>query len=419
MGINNIFKLSSILVSGSLLAQIINFLGTLLSVRLFTVNDFGLYTYFITISSLFLPIINFRLDMAIVTEKNEKSTFVIVKICLYLCLVLAFIISIIYYIYWNGNSEIKITFWPFLFVNILINGYINIVTAWNTKCGEYVLISKANIKRALFLFVFVIIFSVLLPNVYGLITALILSNLFAIKEQSKDLINKLSFVFDVSKYEIKKILWNYKSFIFYSVPAAFINNFSYVAVNFLIEDLYGIDQLAYYALSFRILGMPLNLISSNISKVFFEQSSKEFHKIGSFRNALNRTLKVLVIFSILIGLLIYLYCDWFFETFFSQEWYVSAEYIKILLLMFMVRFIVSPLTICVMINKNNIIELIGQILFLINFLVIYYLSYFFQLKIYDFLKIYSFTNIIIYVVWIVYIFSLAGDGNVNSNKKLY
>lgn len=69
----------------------------------------------------------------------------------------------------------------------------------------------------------------------------------------------------------------------YSVPAIFANNFSYSSINLFIESLFGLSFLGYYSMSFRILGMPLSLISTNVSKVFFEEASREYNQTKQFK----------------------------------------------------------------------------------------------------------------------------------------
>lgn len=413
---DNFLKSFGTLTSGSLLAQLITLITAPVMTRLFTVSDIGFYTYIISISYLFLPVINGRYEYAIVSEKINSKVLELIKLCIYVSLIFVFFIFFLYFIYYVYSGKTKyIMFLPFVVIHLLIGAYINILTAWNNRFRQYLLISKAQVIRALALFSLTIIFGLLCSNVYGLLLAVILSNLFSIKEQSRDI---RSYFCDILKIPLEKLVSigrEYKSYLIYSLPASFINNFSYIAVNFCIGDLYGLEVLGYYALSFRILGIPLSLISNNISKVFFEQSSREYDETGKFTNTFIKSIRLLVILAVPIGIVIYFISPWFCEKFFGSNWVSAGEYIKILTGMFVIRFIVSPLSICVMISKNNRFEFFSQIFFALNILISYYLALKFKYDILEFLFLYSTLNIFIYSLWLLKIFYLSGGFNVKKS----
>lgn len=413
---DNFLKSLGTLTSGSLLAQLITLITAPVMTRLFTVSDIGFYTYIMSISYLFLPVINGRYEYAIVSEKINSKVLELIKLCIYVSLIFVFFIFVLYLMYYVCLGKTKyIIFLSFVVIHLLIGAYINVLTAWNNRFRQYFIISKAQVVRALALFVLTIIFGLLSSNIYGLLLAVILSNLFSIKEQSRDIRN---YFYDIVKIPVQKLLSigrEYKSYLIYSLPASFINNFSYIAVNFCIGDLYGLETLGYYALSFRILGMPLSLISSNISKVFFEQSSREYDKTGNFKSTFKKSIKLLVILAVPIGIGIYFISPWFCEKFFGSSWAIAGEYIKILTGMFVIRFIVSPLSICVMIVKNNKFEFFSQIFFALNILISYYFALKLKYDILEFLFLYSTLNIFVYVLWLLKIFYLSGGINVKKS----
>ena len=57
-----------------------------------------------------------------------------------------------------------------------------------------------------------------------------------------------------------------------SAPAIFINSFAYSVINILVDEIFGTVYLAYYSLSYRMLGMPLSLVSGNTAKAYYEKA---------------------------------------------------------------------------------------------------------------------------------------------------
>lgn len=412
---NKFLKSISILVTGSLLAQLVTVLTAPIMTRLFSAESIGVYTYITTVAFLLLPVINGRYELAIVTERDKDKVFALVKLCMYICLVLVllfFVGLIVYSFYFDKFLQYReyFIFVPFL---LLISGYINIVTSYNNRFAKYKLMSKVAIVRAVVMCILVVIFCILDYDVWGLLLAALLSNLASLKKQSEDLLIDIREILSVSFEKTKQVAVEYKSFLFFSVPAAFMNSFAFSAVNFCVEDLYGLAALGYYALSFRVLGVPLSLISTNVSKVFFEQASKEYNETGHFINAFRKCTKYLVLMAMPITLGIYYLSPWACKIFFGEEWIVAGEYIQLLAIMFGVRFIVSPLSVGVLVTRKNYLEVIGQAMLFITLVGVYVYCLVNDCNIYQFLLYYSIVNAVVYCSWFGYIYCLARRNNYN------
>ncbi|EME7213004.1 oligosaccharide flippase family protein, partial [Enterococcus faecium] len=93
---NKFFKSLIILVSGSLLAQIITILSSPISTRIFSPEDFGNYTLVTTAVSIFGPVICLKYDMSIISaSKKEEQTNLIVG-SIFITILLSFMVSILY-----------------------------------------------------------------------------------------------------------------------------------------------------------------------------------------------------------------------------------------------------------------------------------------------------------------------------------
>ncbi|MBO5168736.1 MAG: oligosaccharide flippase family protein [Phascolarctobacterium sp.] len=406
---NKFLKSISILVTGSLLAQLITVLTAPIMTRLFSVESIGVYTYITTVAFLWLPVVNGRYELAIVTENDKSKVFALVKLCMYICLFLVSIFTVGLGAYafifdkFLGYREYFI-FVPFL---LLISGYINIVTSYNNRFAKYKLMSKVAIVRAGAMCVLVIAFGLLEYDVWGLLFAALISNLASLKKQSEDLLEDINEILKTSFTKIKQVAIEFKSFLFFSVPAAFMNSFAFSAVNFCIEDLYGLAALGYYSLSFRILGVPLSLISTNVSKVFFEQASKEYNETGCFIFALKKCTRYLVLMAIPITMAIYYLSPWACKVFFGEEWIIAGEYIQLLAIMFGVRFIVSPLSVGVLVTRKNYLEVIGQAMLFLCLVIVYLYCYINNCTMNQFLWYYSLANMSIYFSWLICFFVIA------------
>ncbi|EGO8515157.1 hypothetical protein EL540_14895, partial [Enterococcus faecalis] len=92
---NKYLKSLAVLFSGSLIAQGITILFAPVMTRVFSAENLGIYTYLLSIATMFMPIINLRYDMSIVSVK-EDEVFPLIKGSLIVGIILSIISSVGY-----------------------------------------------------------------------------------------------------------------------------------------------------------------------------------------------------------------------------------------------------------------------------------------------------------------------------------
>ena len=95
----------TLLASGSLFAQLFNIVGAPIITRIYDVETIGIYSYILTIVTSFTAILNFRYDLAIVSEENTQNVFALIKVNIILGVITSTLITIslwIYFIYYNA-----------------------------------------------------------------------------------------------------------------------------------------------------------------------------------------------------------------------------------------------------------------------------------------------------------------------------
>lgn len=407
---NNFLKSITILISGSILGQIVNFITAPVMTRFFSSEDIGIYTYITTIAYVFSPILCLRYETAIVLEEDEDNIFAILKFCFISTFFLSIFIILAYTFYFScfsGNKDI-LKYINLIFILLLISGIINIFTSYNNKEKEYVVLSKAPIYKSIAQLVGIICFGVIKWGSFGLILSHLLSQIANFFQQGKSIILKTSEIISADNKTVAHIIKKYYALPLFSVPAIFCNNLSYLSLNFIIGSMYGMEILGYYSLSFRILGVPLSLISQNIGTVFFEKAAQDYIEKKSFKNSFIETGKLLVAITIPLTFFIYYFAPVVCRILFGESWIIAGEYIRILIIMFAIRFVASPLTAGILVLKKNKIELLCQFCFCIISLGAYaYAQYIFPLDIETFLYIISvgFSVVYLFFLYIIYKFS--------------
>lgn len=400
------FKAIVVLASGSILAQLIVVFAAPFITRLYTPEDIGVYIYILSLSQVFMAVINGRYDMSIVTEEKEEWVFPLIKVSFFICLFASIIISIGYGFYFAcfSTKYSQYTYTAvFLFILLLSYGVVNILTSYNNRNKEYKLMSTVYVVRTSCQNIGAILLGLLSSGMLGLLVPYTIGQLLGINRQAKSLKPHLSEVKKVTGKEMVEVLKvHYKQPLF-STPALLANSFSYLSVTIFIEALSNMSVVGFYSISVRILGLPLSVISGNVSKVFFEEASREFGKTGRFNKSFIKTTIFLVALAIPMIVFMMILAPLLCSVAFGDDWEIAGQYIRILAPMFGIRFIVTALSPGLLVAKKQNYELALQLMFVVVSVLCFILAKAQSASIETYLMYVSITNTIVYAMFFIFI----------------
>ncbi|MDF2519792.1 MAG: hypothetical protein K0R84_420 [Clostridia bacterium] len=404
------FKPISQLTAGSFIAQIITVAISPISTRLYTAEQLGIYTLILTFVSMFGPVICGKYDFAIVAAEDEKEAMELTAGSMLFLIIFLLLVAAGYKIYLPMNPVIIEEIGGFaylLIVILLLTGLINILTSYNNRHKEYKTIASVNVVRSSAQSIGLIAFGVLKLGSIGLLLSQLLGCFFGLKKQGEHLYKNRLLFRKVCLNDVKNTLIKYKNQPLFSMPAYFINSASYSILNFFISSLYGMEIFGYYSMSYRILGLPLTLISMNVSKVFFQSASTEKIESRGYDKSLRQITLLLVCFSIPMVVILIFLGPYLFELVFGEGWYISGAFVRILAPMYGIRMIVSALTPALIISEKQRLELLIQSLFLISSIGSYVICKFRGFDINSFLILITITYSIIYIFFYAAIYRLS------------
>ncbi len=400
-------KSSITLMSGSIIAQILSVCFSPIMTRLYSEAEIGQYTLVLTAVSMFGAVICLRYDMAIVPEEDESKVFAIIKLSFLLDIILSVLVGFGYSVYCSIKGTIQslsfagIVFWTTIL--LLFTGLGHILLAYNNRNKEYKLMTSVHVIREVGRDVSLSGLGLLHFGTIGLLISQTLSVGLGLTRQSKSLRSKKVHWREIGNQELKEVAIKHKKQPMFSVPASFFNSFSYSVLNIYVSNLYGLQQLAYYSMSFRMLGLPLALISTNMSKVYFERASREYEQTGEFRKTFLMTTGLLGAIAIPMVVILFFLAPFLFGVFFGAPWRASGEYVRILAPMFGIRLVVSALSPTMTIIQKQNWDLYIQILFLLASSATYFLCGGGK-GIETFLVLVSVMYSVVYIVYYIYMF---------------
>lgn len=366
-----------ILSGGSLLAQGINFACSMIMAREYSKDAIGYYTYILSIVTMFSTVINGRYDVPIVSSEDEKETWSLVKCSYYISIFVSTIVTVGAYLAYgmkNSNFGGDTFLLLFVFPMLVIYGLINILNGYNNRYAEYKLISSAYLIRTAFQNVFTIGLGIISPSAFNLLLSQTIGLTFGIKKQCKKLIPNLGKIKAVSIGEMKTTLKKYKAQPLVSVPSSFINALSYSSISLFVGNLFGMDLLAMYSISVRVLGIPLGIFSTNIAKIHLKDASDEIEQCGNFGKCTLKMIGFSTILSALMVLFLMLLAPVLFGLLYGESWAESGAYVQILAPMFGLRLIVGAVGFSFIIANKQKQELFYQILLFVGMAVLAMIS---------------------------------------------
>ncbi|RQX49188.1 capsular biosynthesis protein [Staphylococcus aureus] len=403
MRLNKFIGDSFLMILSSGIAQVILIITTPIITRLYSPAEFGEFTIFSNIAMILIPIINARYDLLIVNAKNDRSANILSQISflisLLILLILIPILAISAWLYPNFILD-------FIFIIMLfLVSLTNIFTNYLNKERKYKVLSLINVFRAGSMALLQIIFGLLSLGSLGLIIGFSLSYITGITLGYKTF--KKHFNIVRNKEETKALFLENKNQLVYSTPSILLNSLSFSVVVFFIGILYTNTEVGIYGMAIRVLGIPVTIISLGLSKIFMQQANDYYIERGNFRNLLLKFSSTLVIVSIILYVPLYLFSEELVNILLGHSWVDAITVIKIVIPLFVIRLIVSTVSLSVIVLQKQQLELILQALFLIGTTVTFVISKMLNLTFLNFVSINTAVLIVSYMIFFIALYYFA------------
>lgn len=343
---NGIGKDVFLMSSGTIIAQSINVLIQPILTRIVSPETLGIYTYIISLATMIIPVASLKIDMLIVSERDDREAQYITDVCILICMAISLLYAVVVstsFLFGNDNLFTKygliIFFVPII---ILTNGIRFLFISYNNRYKQYKLIAGIGILREGAKGVIQVISGFLNYGVLGQVFGYAIATIFGFRYQIKEYSQKLKNRKRITCAKMKDIIFvTGRKQILYLVPAQFVNAFSHTIVIMSIASLYSPSSLGYYSAGARLLEIPLVFITANVSKVCYRQVSEMVAGEKKVFPLVRKLALYLFAASVLGFALLYAVAPPLSEFVFGKGYHVAGEFMKCLCIMYIVRFVAS------------------------------------------------------------------------------
>lgn len=347
---NTYLKNIVILMFGSGISQLIPFLMSVVLARLYTSEEFGVFTLFTSIASFLGVFTTLRYEIPVMLPKKKSDAFHLVILSLGISLIVSIIVFlatiIAPYVISGPLFSKNLDSWVFLLgVSIFLTSIFKTLSVWFNRQKHYKTISSnaivqssttaiVNVSNG---FAGYTSGGLIIGSISGqFVSALRYSYLF-IKE-GKALFRRISWA------RIKKVAHVYREYPKYSLPHSLIDMISITGLPLLIAYLFSEAVLGWYGLMLRALKAPLGILAASLGQVYFQQFSLEVANKRSIKSLFEKTVLRVAFIILPFFILILIWGPEIFSIVFGEKWRQAGIYAQYLTPWLFMSSITSPVS---------------------------------------------------------------------------
>jgi O-antigen/teichoic acid export membrane protein len=383
MLISKFIKQVSIVASGTAIAQLIGVGVMPLLTRLYSLEEFGIFTIFSSSVLIFGVFATGRYEYAILEKKSDKDAWDV--LCTISILSVIFSISILMLVFISHDFiesilsiQVSLSMIFMAGVSIFFTGINLAFHYWLTRQQQYYILSKSRVLGAIVLAFTSSILGFIEFGAEGLIIGMIFGQCvkflyIIIKSRALN----LDFpwpgwqkVFTAAKKNLEYPL--------YLVPSGILNRFSSQSHILLLSSFFGVSAAGSLGMYQRVIGIPIGLLGRSILDVFRQHASVELNDNGECLTLFYSTVIKLFLLGLTPFVLLLTMAPTMFEFVFGPEWKVAGEYAQILSWIFIFGFVVSPVSSLFLLARKQKLHLIMQIYLLATTLPALYIGHLYE-----------------------------------------
>lgn len=406
---SELLRNTSILVSGTAIAQIIPILIQPVLRRYYSPDIFGAYSVYLSFVGILAIIASFKYDLAIILPRGDKDAANVFFLSVLISVAINILFLLIILI-WDDeilrffNLPEKFVGYLYLVpLGIFFYSFYQSINNWLTRKKGFLPISINKFVRRGVEGAAQIGFRFLKTSngiIYGDILGHI-ANVISGLWQSKN--RGLSFRL-FSPVKIKYLARKYSDFPKYNVVPSFMSACSFLLPVLFLNKFYSSEMAGYFDLSKLLLSIPLALISTSISSVLLQSLSEKFRNNKSLKKDLFLILGIVTSIGIFEIIIITFFGIGLFKFFFGEIWGFSGRISQILVWSYALNFFVASFSaIFISLNKIKLLS-IWQVFYFISILsLIMFKDYQFLnfLRVYVLIEIFAYILIILLMIYVV------------------
>ncbi|BBH47478.1 lipopolysaccharide biosynthesis protein [Pseudomonas sp. KU43P] len=350
---------------GTLGAQLITIGVTFLLVRLYSPAEMGAFSVWLSFATIFSVVVTGRYELAIFSTAEPAEFHAVLKLVLQLILLISTLVAVFAVLagrVWSIVPEVVGSYWFALALVSLGLGANKLVVSLLTYQQSFNRLGIARISLAACIAIAQVSAAYFAGGVsglvYGQLIGVVAATALAAIWVGKPLIVACA---ATPWSSVRQVAKQYINFPRFSLPADLINTVASQIPVVLLAAKFGGETAGWFALTLKMMGAPISLLAASVLDVFKEQAARDYRETGSCRAIFIKTFKLLAVLALPPFIAFWFVGEWAFGFIFGDAWAESGRYAVLMIPLFYMRFVVSPLSYTIYIAQRQNLDLIWQV----------------------------------------------------------
>lgn len=356
--LQNIF----VVASGNTIAKAIGIISMPLITRLYTPEEFGVFTSFMAVFGVLGSLATLRYSAAVPLAKTERQADGLLQLCFLIAGLWGVILLSI--VAFAGNEILDIfnfqelaPFLWFLPLLVCLKGIYEGLNQWGVRHKFFKLVTRTEISKSTGTASTKLILGWLGYTPIGLfwgITVQQLAGIFSLFSRLKKL--RSDKIRIVSKPKIKYGIRYYKRFPLFQSWSQLLLALGTQLPVLILAALYNAEVVGVFGLANTIVAVPMLLIGQSVGMVYYAEiariGTKNLRKIYTLSISI---VKKMFFMALIAALVLIVFGPWMFAFVFGAEWREAGIYSQFLAIILLTQFLSRPLAnLYNLLNKQNI-----------------------------------------------------------------
>lgn len=375
---NSFFRQVSLLAGGTAAAQLINLIVLPVLTRLYSPDDFGAFAVMMASAAILSVFVSMRYENSIIAVKTDTEalvgTYAVMMLSIVMSVLLASMWSVVGLSIDLSNKYLFIGYLAIAFS--LVSCFVQALYFLCNRSSHYQIMTKGRVYAALSLAAISVCWGLYLQSFWGLLLGSFVGmivNFSYLWVKSIEIRAETG----ISTKEVSVYLQANIRFPKYLVASSIIDRSGSQGYLILFTKLYGESVAGSLSLYNKVAGLPSVLVGTAIGDVFKRNASERLREYGECKKLLLRTSGMLLAMSAIPFLILLFFAPLLFELVFGGEWRQAGEFARLLAPVFLLGFVVSPISSLIYLEENQKYDLYLQSILLMLLTVGIGLAYFY------------------------------------------
>jgi O-antigen/teichoic acid export membrane protein len=370
-----------ILSGGTAFGQALVVLASPIITRLYTPQDMGYLSVYISLFSLVVVIASLRYEVAILLPEDDETSVNILALCLIIVVLFTIICGCVVFFagdqiaIWVNAPKLGSYLW-ILPASMFGVGSYQVLSFWAIRKNAYIRISQTKLSQSIGQVLTQVGLGLLHVGLFGLLLGDAIGRIGGVGtlasitwRHNKDSLHSIRL------NKILAVAKRYIRFPLIATGATLLNSINLFGPSILTNVLYGVQVTGWFSLSQMVLGIPSMLLATSLAQIYIGEAAKITKFKGQEQLVLfKKILRRLLVAGAPVIITIAIAAPFSFHYIFGPNWDNSAIYLVLLSPMFLIQFISSPISGVLDVMERQDLQVIREIirafLFFATFLLI-------------------------------------------------